>query len=206
MTSLFSCFSSCPGPPPRRPDAACDRLGPDALAFGSVLVGPDVDPFVQPAELRIPGADQRRQLDPLVDRRPALDHPGECAGSEGVGADFEQRPDFSRLQRRRERRRKKNLALHRDDEFAGLRRPDPDFDRFRADRDALLEAVVGPDMGDLVQRADFGVPERGQLRQFLPPWKRLAEALFDLGERARLQLIGPNFDDHWHFSRPVTRR
>ncbi len=40
------------------PDASGDGVGSDPLAFGGILVGPDVDPFVERTEFGVPGADQ----------------------------------------------------------------------------------------------------------------------------------------------------
>ena len=47
----------------RQPDPLGAGLLADAEALGRVLVGPDVTPFVEPAEFGIPRADQRRKLD-----------------------------------------------------------------------------------------------------------------------------------------------
>src|SRR5579863_3945866 len=41
----------------RRPDALGNCLGADAEALSGVLVGPDVTPLVEAAQLRIPGTD-----------------------------------------------------------------------------------------------------------------------------------------------------
>ena len=41
------------------------------------------------------------------------------------------------------------------------------IERSGADARTLLEVLVWPDVDDLVQRTDFGVPERGELRVLL---------------------------------------
>ena len=82
------------------------------------------------------------------------------------------------------------------DELADVGRPALELLRLGADAGALLEALIGPDMDDPVQRADFGVPEGGERRQLRPRRQRLAEALFDGRDRARLHGIGAEFDDH----------
>ena len=45
----------------RRPDALGDGLAADALALAHVLVGPDMDPLVERADVGVAGEDQRRQ-------------------------------------------------------------------------------------------------------------------------------------------------
>ena len=44
----------------RRPDALGDGLAADALALAHVLVGPDMDPLVERADVGIAREDQRR--------------------------------------------------------------------------------------------------------------------------------------------------
>src|ERR1700758_5701946 len=59
----------------RGPLAALARLLADAHALVEVLVGPHVDPLVQPAELRAPADDQGRELLALGHRlAPRLHH------------------------------------------------------------------------------------------------------------------------------------
>src|SRR5580658_10967645 len=169
----------------RRPLAGRGGFVAHAGPLVGVLVGPDVHPFVQCTELRIHPGDQRREFRAALDLfRPALDQAGDGAGDQRVLADLEQRADLARRQRRRERRGVEHLALLVGDEFADRRRPAFVLRRRGAHRGALLEAVVGPDMDDLVQRADVGVPEGGQFGVFFADWQRRAEAFFDLGQSA----------------------
>src|SRR5215468_4469196 len=57
-----------------RPDALGPRLLADRETRGRVLVGPDVDPFVETAQLRVPRANQWRQFDAFADlRAPPVD-------------------------------------------------------------------------------------------------------------------------------------
>jgi hypothetical protein len=74
-----------------------------------------VTPVVEPAELGVPGAHQRRKLDALGDMRaPAVDHPGDAARLEGVDADLVEVAELARLECRRERRREIDVALQLD--------------------------------------------------------------------------------------------
>src|SRR5579862_9409144 len=58
----------------RRPGAGLLRLGADAETLARVLVGPDMDPLVEPAELGRAAKRQRRQLGAALDPlRPLLD-------------------------------------------------------------------------------------------------------------------------------------
>jgi hypothetical protein len=129
--------------------------------------------------------------------RPALDQAGDAARDQSILADFEQRPDVAGGQRRAERRGGEHLALLADHEFADIRRPAWLFGRGGAHVGAVLEAVVGPDVDDLVQRADFGVKEGGELGMFLAGRQRFPEALLSLGHCAGLEGVGSHFDDHF---------
>src|SRR5690348_13954673 len=109
----------------RRPDATLHRLGTDALALARILVGPDVDPLVERAELAREGADQRRELGALADRRtPAVDHLGDRARLVNVCPELVEPAELPGLERRRERRRDQDLRFHMVDELADRRRPD----------------------------------------------------------------------------------
>src|SRR6185437_9606753 len=154
---------------PSGPVAAGGCLGANSGSLVGVLIGPDMDPFVQRTEFRIPGADQWRELRAPFDLlRPALDQAGDLAGCQGILANLEQRSDLPGHQRGRERGGDEDLALLVGDELANRRRPAFFFLRRGADIRPMLEIVVSPDMDDLVQRADFAVPERGELAVLFP--------------------------------------
>src|ERR1700738_3029879 len=51
----------------RRPDPLVAGFLANAVPFGGVLIGPDMAPFVEPAEFAVPGADERRELDAVGD-------------------------------------------------------------------------------------------------------------------------------------------
>ena len=64
----------------RRPDAFVTGTFADREALGGILVGPDMAPAVEPAELGIPGAGQGRQFDAFGDlRAPTVDDAGNAA-------------------------------------------------------------------------------------------------------------------------------
>src|SRR4051812_15915013 len=107
-----------------RPDAVQPRLFADLEPLLGVLIGPDMAPEVQIAELGMPGEGQWRARDSLADcARPTLDLPGDRAGSQRVHADLVDAAELARFELRRERRRDENLAGLVDDEFAHVRRP-----------------------------------------------------------------------------------
>src|SRR5271165_509937 len=181
----------------RRPDALVAGTFADCEALGGVLVGPDVAPAVEPAEFGIPGAGQGRQFDALGDLgAPAVDHAGNAARLQRVGADFVEVAELARLELRRERRRQEDLALLLGDEFADVRRPALELLRLGADAGPLLETVIGPYMDHPVQRADLGVPEGGERRELRPRRERLPEPFFDGRDRARLDGVSTHLDDH----------
>src|SRR5262249_39187572 len=158
----------------RRPDALGSGLFADAEALGGVLVGPDVAPFVEPAELRIPSADEWREFGAPGDvRTPAVDDAGDPAGFERVDADFVEIAVLARLERRRERRGEVNIALLLDDEFACVGRPPLQLCRFFPQTRARCEVLVGPDMDDAIERAYLGVPKSGERRDLGPRRQRL---------------------------------
>src|ERR1700751_4946649 len=71
------------------PDTLRSRLLADAEAVGRILIGPDVTPFVEPPELGVPRADERRQLDPPRDvPAPAIYHALNAAGFERIDTDL----------------------------------------------------------------------------------------------------------------------
>src|SRR5436309_2925031 len=96
----------------------------------------------------------------------------------------------------RERRRDEYLALLADDEFAGVGRPARLFCGLFADPGARRHVLIRPDMDDLVQRPDFGVPEGGERRQFRAVRQCLGKALLEFRRGAGVQRIGADLDDH----------
>src|SRR5918993_585073 len=183
--------------PRRRPDARLHRLGAARLAIGHVLVGPDMDPLVERADVGEAREDQRRDGRPRLDqRRPCLDHLGDGAGAVGVGAELVDGAMLARLEVRRERRGMEDLALHLQDVVGDLGRPHAGPDRLGADVVAFVDVLVRPDMDDLVERADLGAPEAAEARQLGARRHARAEQLLDLGDAARLHEIGAHFKDH----------
>src|SRR5215207_1404931 len=173
--------------PRRRPDARLHRLGAARLAIGHVLVGPDMDPLVERADVGEARKDQRRDGGPRLDqRRPCLDHLGYGAGAVGVGAELVDAAMLARLEVRRERRGMEDLALHLQDVVGDLGRPHAGPDRLGADVVAFVDVLVRPDMDDLVERADLGAPEAAEARQLGARRHACAEQLLDLGDAARL--------------------
>ena len=61
---------------------------------------------------------------------------------------------------------------------------------------ARRHILVRPDMDDLVQRPDLGVPKGGERRQLGAVRQRFGKALLELGRRAGVQRIGAKFDNH----------
>src|SRR5438132_12929819 len=81
----------------RRPDTFLAGLFADREALGRVLVRPDVAPAVEPAEFRVPGEGQRRQLHAIGDRcAPAIDDAGDAAWLQGVEADLVEPAELAR--------------------------------------------------------------------------------------------------------------
>src|ERR1700738_1445548 len=184
-------------PAARRPHAFVTGTFADREALGGILVGPDMAPAVEPAELGVPGAGQRRQFDALGDLgAPAVDDAGNAARLQRVGSDLVEVAELARLELRRERRRQEDLALLLGDEFADVAWPALELLRLRADAGPLLETVVGPHMDHPVQRADLGVPEGGERRELRPRRKRLSEPFLDGRDRAWLDGVDTHLDDH----------
>src|SRR6516165_5748036 len=181
----------------RRPDALGPRLLADAEAIARVLVGPDMAPFVEPAEFRIPGAHQRRELGARLDMRaPAVDYPRDTAWFKGIDADLVEAAVLTRLERRRERRREINVGLLVDDEFPDIGRPALKLGRFGTLAGAGTEIVIGPEMDHPVERANLGVPKGGERGDLGPHRQSLGETLLEGGDSARLQRVGAHLDDH----------
>jgi len=84
-----------------RPDAVLAGLFSDREALRRILVRPDVAPAVEPAEFRMPGEGQRRQLDSLGDRRaPAIDDARNAARLQGVETDLIETAELARFELR----------------------------------------------------------------------------------------------------------
>jgi len=146
----------------RRPDALAPRLVAHLETLGGVLIGPDMAPQIQLAEFGMAGENQRRQLGALADLGgPALDLLRDRAGAHRIDADFVKTAELARFELWRERRRDIDLALLIDDEFARVGRPAFEPGRLGALASAFFEVLIGPDMDNLVQRTNLGVPERG---------------------------------------------
>src|SRR5262245_4000517 len=77
-----------------------------------------------------------------------------------------------------------------------LWRPDPHLYGFGANARALKYILVRPDVDDLVEGADFRVPEGSELGERETPRQGLTEAAQKLVERARLQRVGAKLVDH----------
>ena len=101
--------------------------------------------------------------------RPRSPEVRELPGVVGVDAHLEERPLLAGLELRREFELVEDVRALAHHEFGGLGRPlaAAFLERGLADPRALLEVLVGPDVDDLVEGADLGVPERGELREFL---------------------------------------
>src|SRR6202522_348543 len=70
---------------PGRPSRGSPCLFAHPETLGCIFVAPDVNPFIQGAELGVPSADERRELRARLNLcRPALDQPRYGAGREGV--------------------------------------------------------------------------------------------------------------------------
>ena len=105
--------------------AGLHRRARRRLALAHVLVGPDMDPLVERADVGEAGEDQRRDGGARLDaRRPGLDHLGDGARPVGIGAELVDAAMLARLEMRREGRGMEDLALHLEDEVGDLGRPD----------------------------------------------------------------------------------
>ena len=94
------------------------------------------------------------------------------------------------------RRRLENLRLHMQDRPLAVRRPVGILPGGGAHLVPLVQALVGPDVDDLVQRPDFGVEKGGQFGVLLPVGQRLGEGFLKDRHAARLEVISPNFVNH----------
>src|SRR5580700_2768700 len=126
----------------RRPLTGLHRRGAQALAFAHVLVGPDMDPLVERADVGEAREDQRRDGGALLDTwGPRLDDLGDGARPEGVGAELVEAAMLARLEMRREGRRMEDLGFHIEDEVRDLGRPYLGRDGFGADAIALGDVL-----------------------------------------------------------------
>src|SRR2546430_12419836 len=142
----------------RRPGAGRARLVADPEPLGRVLIGPDMDPLIEPAELGVAAEGERRQfgapLDPLG---PFLGH-GRCgARQHRIGADLIEIAQPALFELRRERRRDDDLALHLLQEFLDLWRPARQLHGFAAQARALPAALLAAAIEDPGLRAGFGI-------------------------------------------------
>ena len=181
----------------RGPQAGRLRFLADFLALVEAVVRPDVLERVDLAELAVPHRGHRPELETHVDRGfPVLLDGRELAAGEVIGADLEERSLLADRDRLHEREGDHDLGLLRDDEFGDLRGPHLVLDGGFADLVALFHVLVAPDVDDLVERADLGVPESGELGVLLALFVLIAEALLDFGKRAWFDVVRPHFVDH----------
>ena len=88
-------------------------------------------------------------------------------------------------------------GVHVDDVARGdLGRPVGILASLGADAVALFDAFIAPDVDNLVQGADFGVPESGDGGILLAVGQRLGKGFLGLGDGAGLEVIGADFVDH----------
>jgi hypothetical protein len=82
------------------------------------------------------------------------------------------------------------------DELLDPGRPGAVLDGGGANARALLEVLVWPDVNDLVERAELGMPERRERRVFLAVFIGFGKALFDFRHEFRLDVGGPHLVNH----------
>src|SRR6266550_670969 len=63
-------------------------------------------------------------------------------------------------------------------------------------RERRRHVLIRPDMDDLVERPDFGVPEGSERRQFRAVRQCLGKALLEFRRGAGVEGIGAHLDDH----------
>src|SRR5262245_49242240 len=185
----------------RRPLATLARLFADARALVGALVRPHVHELVEPAELARPARGQRREL--LADRyglAPRLEHRRQVAGRVRVDAHLVEiaGAEVAATERLHERRRDHDVGLLLDDQIAAAGQLlEVLVLRHRiAHGRALLEILVRPDVDDLVERAEVGVPEGAELGVLLAKRLALREAILELGHGSGAQRVGANLVDH----------
>src|ERR1700730_17307393 len=181
----------------RGPGAGGARLIADREPLGGVLVGPHMDPVIEPAELGVTTESEGRQfgapLDPLG---PFLNDGRGRAGKHRIGADLIQIAKPALLELRREWRWDDDLAFHLLQEFLDLRRPARQLHRFAAQPGALAEILIRPAMDDAVQWPHRGGKESAERGDLDAVAQRFAEPLLAFRGRARLQPVGAHLDDH----------
>ena len=181
----------------RRPDALRCRLLADGDAFVEAFVSPDVHPLVEPADVGSEDAGKRRELDASGQVfAPTLGHDGDAAGLQHIGAHLEIGARGGGVERRRIGQGLEDLRLHLGDELRGLGWPDAALDGIGTDLGALQRILVGPDVDDLIERANLGVPEGGEGRELQARLERIGPALQKFGQRARVQGVGAELVDH----------
>src|SRR5262250_121714 len=185
----------------RRPLATLARLLTDARALGGVLVRPHVHELVESAELARPARGQRREL--LADRHrfaPRLEHRRQITGRVGVDAHLVEvaGAEVTAAERLHERRGNHDVGLLLDDQIAatGKLLEILVLRHGVADGGALLQVLVRPDVDDLVERAEVGVPEGTELGMLLAKRLALREAILELGHGSGAQGVGANLVDH----------
>src|SRR2546425_5311765 len=185
----------------RRPLATLARFLADPRALVGVLVGPDVHELVEPTELARPARRQRREL--LADRNglaPRLQHRRQVARRVGVDPHLVEvaGAEIAAAERLHERSRDHDVGLLLDDQITPARQLlEILVLRHRvAHRGAVLEVLVRPDVDDLVERAEVGVPEGTELGMLLAERFPLREAILELGHGSGAQGVGANFVDH----------
>src|SRR5918996_2465041 len=152
-----------------RPLAVLARLLPDPRPLVGVPVDPDVHELVQPPDVAGPGRGQRRELlAGAYGLAPRLQHPGQVARRVGVDAHLVDvaGAEVTAPQRLHERRGDHDVGLLLDDQVAppGQRVQLGVLGHRLADPGALTQIGVGPDVDDLVEWAEVGMPEGAQLR------------------------------------------
>ena len=94
------------------------------------------------------------------------------------------------------RGRIEDFGLHVQDGALAVRRPVRVLAGFGAYFIPLVQALVGPDVDYLVQRANFGVEKGGELRVFFPVRQSLFKGLLENGHTAGLEVVSPDFVNH----------
>src|SRR5205823_4467665 len=89
-----------------------------------------------------------------------------------------------------------NASQKGSSKFARVGRPGRLFGGLFADPGARCHVLIRPDMDDLVQGADFGVPEGSERRQFRAVRQCLGKALLEFRRGAGVEGIGAHLDDH----------
>src|SRR4029077_2115455 len=191
----------------RRPLTALARLFADAGALVRILVGPHVHELVEAAELARPARRQRREL--LADRyglAPCLEHGRQIAGRVGVDAHLVEvaGAEVAATERLHEGRRDHYVGLLLDDQITPARqRLQRRVLRHRvAHRGAVLQVFVRPDVNDLVERTEVGVPEGAERRVLLAERLALGEAVLELGHGSGAQGVGANLVNHGYSPLP----